>query len=113
MPTYLITEPAKLDLRMIWRTIAKDNRTAANDVLKHLEIYFETLARSPKIGRIREEFTEKLYVFSGRKSKWRSSYLIFYRIVNEGIQIIRIIEAHRDVPLSFLSSSLKYLFLHQ
>ena len=101
MSGYRITEPAKLDLRVIWREIAKDNRTAAHGVLKHLENHFEMLAKSPKIGRVREEFTEKLYVFSSKKSRWRSSYLIFYRIVDEGIEIIRVIEAHRDITPEF------------
>ena len=37
MSGYRTTEPAKLDLRVIWRKIAKDNRTAAHGVLSFLK----------------------------------------------------------------------------
>ena len=65
MSGYRITEPAKLDLRVIWREIAKDNRTAAHSVLKHLENHFETLAKSPKIVSERKQLEAFICRHSG------------------------------------------------
>lgn len=92
-----ITEPAKADLMGIWQEIARDNRQAADGVLQHIDKQFDILVRSPNIGRIRPEFTPLIPVFPCFKAGWRSRFMIFYRVNGNAVQIIRVIEAHREI----------------
>ena len=97
MAGYLITEPAQEDILGIWTEIAKNNEAAADGVVRDLVGHFETLANSPRIGRIREAFSPVLHVFPSFKAGWRSTYMIFYRITERGIEIIRVLEGHREI----------------
>lgn len=101
MAKYRVTAPAEEDLFGIWAEIAKDNIQAADGVWDHIYGQFGTLAHSPKIGRIREEFSASLHVFPCFKSAWRRSYMIFYRIQRQRIEIIRVIESHQDITPDF------------
>ncbi len=101
MAGYKVTGPAEEDLFGIWGEIAKDNIQAADGVLDHIYGQFETLAHSPKIGRIRGEFSASLHVFPCFKGAWRKSYMIFYRIQTQKIEIIRVIESHQDITPDF------------
>lgn len=86
---------AKRDLVDIWVFIAKDNPDAADRFLDHLAQKFGLLAESPEIGRRREELAPTLRSFPvGR-------YVIFYRAAEEGIEIVRVLSAYRDVDTLF------------
>ena len=97
MSVYKLTKLAERDVFEIWDYIAKDNIDAADLVLEYLHAQCRMLSKSPGMGRLREDFASKLYVLPVGKNSWRSRYLIFYRSTELGIDIIRILEGHRNI----------------
>lgn len=81
------------DLEVIWDYIANDNPEAAERCLRKIEAQFRNLARHPFAGRERKE------LFPGLRSFPAGNFIIFYLPLPEGqgIQIVRIIEGHRDI----------------
>ena len=89
------TAQAEEDLLEIWIYIAQDNPGAADRVLDDIEERFYALANNPLIGRSRPDIAPELRYFSVGK------YLILYRTVSDGIQIVRVIHGARDLPHLF------------
>lgn len=89
------TPVSRDDLEEIWEFIAQDNLDAAEALLKAIEEKCELLASSPSIGRRRDELAEDL------RSLPHDSYLIFYRMVADGVLIVRVLHAARDVASLF------------
>jgi toxin ParE1/3/4 len=83
------------DLIEIWLYIAQDNLAAADRVLDDIEHRFIMLADNPQMGRYRPDIAPELrYFISGK-------YLILYRIVKDGVQIVRVVHGARDLPNVF------------
>jgi toxin ParE1/3/4 len=90
-----LSRPAERDLLDIGRYIARDNPDAADRFLELITEKLEMLARSPEIGRHREEVAPRLRSFPvGR-------YVIFYRIAEQGIEVARVVSAYRDLGTLF------------
>ena len=64
-------------------------------MLDDIEEHFHMLADYPLMGRLRPDIAPELRYFVAGK------YLILYRTVPEGIQIVRIIHGARELPSSF------------
>ena len=93
MSRYVLSEPARRDLREIRDYIAQDSVSAARQVLRELRLAFAQLARNPDIGHRREDLTDQAVLF------WPvHSYLIIYRPHTSPLQIVRVLHAARDVP---------------
>jgi len=90
MGTARFTPLARKDLKEIKAYIAKDNPKAAAQYMGILKQKCDLLAQTPTIGVCREEYCN-LYKFPVEK------YLIFYRITETGIEVIRIIHGSRDI----------------
>lgn len=90
------TRRAVADLNEIYDFIAQDSPSTAISFIDLLEDECKVLAQSPKIGRLREELAQNLRSFSV------GNYVIFYRPVERGIEIIRILHSARDIPNIFL-----------
>ena len=73
MNRYRISDQAKADLSDIWFHISEDSRQAADRFISTLVDKFRTLARFPRMGRLREELTLRLRSFAV------GSYVIYYR----------------------------------
>lgn len=56
---------------------------------------FQLLVKSPEIGRSRSELAD------GLRSLPYDKYIIFYRIVSDGILVVRILHGSRDIPSIF------------
>lgn len=85
------TSQSEEDLIEIWLYIAQDSLVAADRVLDELEQRFTMLADNPKIGRYRPDIAPELrYFISGK-------YLILYKTVSDGVQIVRVIHGARDL----------------
>ena len=97
MPRVSRSPEADDDIIGIWLHIAADDPIAADEVLDYLDKQFELTARTPKMGRIREELWPEAYCFNVGRAAWRSQYPVFYRITDEGIEIARVLEGHRDI----------------
>jgi toxin ParE1/3/4 len=93
--SYRVSSRATADLDEIWLYIAQDNPDAADNFTRALFSRFSRLAAMPKMGRTREELSPGLRSFAvGR-------YIIFYRLHEEGVEIVRVLHGARDFPPLF------------
>ena len=83
------TAQAEEDLIAIWLYITKDNLTAADKMLAKFENVFEILIEQPEFGVARPDIAPELRYFPV------GNYLIFYRIMTDGIQIVRVVHGSR------------------
>ena len=86
---------AEQDLIDIWDFIAQDDIDAADRVRDDIEQKCETLAQTPGMGRARDELVPSLRSFPVGK------YVIFYRPIEDGIEIARILHGARDLKSIF------------
>jgi plasmid stabilization system protein ParE len=89
----LISPEALQDLQSIQEFIALDNPHAAEKIIDQLFAAFENLAKFPHIGHRRPDLTNRNVQF------WATcAYLVVYRIVPDGLQIVAILHGAQDVP---------------
>lgn len=86
------TARAILDLDEIWFYIATDNIAAADGVIDAIGETSSHLARQPMMGRARPEL-----LFDDLRSFPVGRYVLFYRPVADGIEIVRVIHTARDI----------------
>jgi toxin ParE1/3/4 len=89
------TTPAYRDLEAIHDYIAADSAAAAARWIDRLERECQNLADMPGMGRRREELAPGLRGFPV------GTYVIFYREVEDGIQILRVVHGARDIESLF------------
>lgn len=87
-----ISQPARDDLVDIWEFIAEHDELAADRYLDHLRLRARELIRYPLLGRVRRELRPEI------RSLLFRNHLIFYRVKNDSIQILRILHGSRDLP---------------
>jgi len=85
------TARAEQDLEEIWFYIAVDNVGAADALLDEFDNSCRLLATQPKMGRAREELASGLRSFPVRR------YVVFYRPLVDGIEVVRVLHGARDV----------------
>lgn len=91
MTRYLFSPLARQDLQNIHDYIAERDFDAALDFATRLDLACERLAKMPELGRKRDELLPRLRSFPvGR-------HIIFYRIMNDGVEIARILYGAQDV----------------
>jgi toxin ParE1/3/4 len=86
-----IRPEADSDLDSIWSFIAADNQKAADAMIDRITDTFDLLLAMPLAGRARPEFGENL------RSIVVGNYVVFYRALSGGIEILRVINARRDI----------------
>lgn len=79
------------DLAEIWEYIGANNPDAADRWLDTIDDKVKLIAESPYIGRERDELVPVLRSFPVGK------YLLFYRPIAGGIELIRVLHGSRDV----------------
>jgi toxin ParE1/3/4 len=95
MKQFRVSPAARTDLDDIWFYIAQDNVEAADKLIDAIVARFPKLAAMPQLGRRREELSPRLRSFPvGR-------YVIFYRPLENGIEIARVLHGARDLPPLF------------
>ena len=95
MIRYRLSRQSRSDLDDIWLYIASDNLAAADRFIDELMGKFRKLATEPGIGRTREELAEALRSFPV------GNYVIFYRAMQDGIEVVRVLSGSRDIPRVF------------
>ena len=95
MPLVLRTSQAHLDLIEAALHIAEENLTAADRWLDIIDEKCQSLARMPELGRKRPDLAPEL------RSLPVGNYVIFYRPIPDGIQVIRVLHGTRDIPALF------------
>jgi antitoxin ParD1/3/4/toxin ParE1/3/4 len=92
MARYVLTDPAKQDVRDIVGYIRQRNPDAATRVRTQLREAMRRLADFPYMGHLRQDLTDEPLRF------WAVySYLIVYRPDRKPLQIIRVVHGARDV----------------
>ena len=91
------TPRAEEDIIEIWFYIAieKGNRNNADRFLKRMELTFYQLAKNSNIGTRKNYYANGLFQFPFGK------YLIFYFIIDNGIELVRVLHGARDIPEQF------------
>ncbi|MGH9831991.1 MAG: type II toxin-antitoxin system RelE/ParE family toxin [Blastocatellia bacterium] len=83
------------DLLEIWQYTADDNEAAADKLLDEIDRASKMLARNPQAGRDRPELAPRLRSFPvGR-------YILFYRPIDDGVEIVRVLHGSRDIDSIF------------
>lgn len=86
---------AEEDLHTIWRTVAGGSPAAADRLLDDLEETLRLLADYPALGPARDVLAPGVRVFPV------DNYLIFYRTPPNGIEVVRVLHAARDLDALF------------
>ena len=91
---YRLTPTADQDLAQIWRhTNEIWGRSQADKYLQLLEKGFVMLLHHPKLGRTRDEIRR------GYRSLPIENHVIFYRIGDNDIEIVRILHQRMEINL--------------
>jgi toxin ParE1/3/4 len=85
------TRQAREDLLRIWEWIAPENPITADRVYDKIEARCSTLRDHPRLGRPRPEIGE------GARSLVIERWLALYRLVEGGVQVVRIVDGARDL----------------
>lgn len=95
MSAYRLSPPAEEDLVDIWLFISKDSVEAADKLAGEFEKVFEILAQYPEAGRERSEIAPRLRSFPVKR------YILFYRPMPDGVEIVRVVHGSREVESIF------------
>lgn len=95
MNQYRVSDAASADLEEIWLYIAQDDPDAADRFIRTIVSRFPTLASMPRMGRHREELAAELRSFPV------DNFVIFYRPMDGGIEVVRVLHGARDLPPLF------------
>ena len=95
MSDLVFSPQAEQDLAEIWDFIAQDDIDAADRVCADIEQKCQAIAQAPGMGRVRDELAPSLRSFPAGK------YVIFYRLIENGIEIARILHGARDLKSAF------------
>ncbi len=94
-----VSDDAENDLLEIWIYISRDSYATADKYIDKIKAKYEILRKYPSIGRIRSEYSPSLRSFPVNR------YIIFYRILEDGIEIVRVLHCARDLNSIFLDHS--------
>jgi toxin ParE1/3/4 len=95
MSRYFLSTQAKYDLREIKNYIARDNLAAARRFVESFRDQCNLIAKSPRMGRSYEELASGLRGFA------IGNYIIFYRPIENGIAVERLLSGYRDLEAIF------------
>ena len=95
MPVIRRTAQAEEDLIDLWLYIAQDNPGAADRLLDEIEEKFSFLADHPQLGPVRPDIAEGCRYFPV------GSYLILYRLIPDGIEVVRVVQGSRRLENLF------------
>ncbi len=94
---YILSEIADKDLEDIFDyTLEEFGLDQAERYLLELEKSFQNLLLNSQLGKKRDEIKKGLY------SLPKDNHIIFYRILQNHIKIIRVLHGSRDIPKYFL-----------
>ncbi|MDZ8107589.1 MAG: type II toxin-antitoxin system RelE/ParE family toxin [Nostoc sp. DedQUE12a] len=100
MSRYVLTIPAKQDLKKINRYIIRYNPDAARRFNEKIKQQCKLLADFPNMGRSCENLG------SGLRSFPVEDYLIFYRPIDGGVEVTRILSGYQDLETIFSSDDI-------
>jgi len=97
MSHFTLARGVRADLRDIWHYIAVENHSpdAADRLVDRITDVFALLAREPLLGEARDDLAPGISGFVV------GSYLVIYRAVTNGVRVIQVAHAARDITAVF------------
>lgn len=95
MARALHTRQAQEDLLFIWSYIAADSPAAADRLVDAIDRKCAVLAENPKLGPARPDIAPEL------RYSPVGSYLILYREIPEGVEVVRVLHGARNLRAIF------------
>ncbi len=95
MSRYILTIPAKEDIKDIIAYIARYNSGSARKFKDKIKQQCKLLASFPIMGQSCDNFEVGLRSFP------LDNYLIFYRSISNGVEIVRVLSGYRDLETLF------------
>jgi toxin ParE1/3/4 len=95
MPQVIRAPLAEADLDWTWLHIARDNPPAADRLIDRITNVCGMLAANPELGERRPELAR------GLRSFVVGNYVIYYRPMQDGIEVARVLHGARDVGSIF------------
>ena len=93
------TAPASRDIEAIIDYVAdRSSCDAAENLLNRINNRCKRLASFPSMGRKRDELAPNVRSFP------IDDYLIFYRAIEEGVEVLRVVSGYRDLRVLFSQS---------
>ena len=89
------TPAAEVDLCDVWLHIADDSPTIADQFLDLLNAKCNLLATHPELGESHPEFGVRIRFLPV------ASYVIVYRPIEDGIELVRVLQGARDFESLF------------
>ncbi|MEM6432367.1 MAG: type II toxin-antitoxin system RelE/ParE family toxin [Cyanobacteria bacterium P01_D01_bin.115] len=91
-----ITPRASQDIEAIADYLAtKSNLASAESFLSGLDATLKRIAQFPQIGRKRDE------LYPGLRSLPYKQYLIFYRLLDDAIEVFRVVSGYQNLTALF------------
>ncbi|MFT3881256.1 MAG: type II toxin-antitoxin system RelE/ParE family toxin [Gemmatales bacterium] len=97
IPNILRAEQAEDDLLGIFVYIGKDNLRVANRFMDAAEAAVQRLAQLPGLGRVWSSTSPKLKGIRCWPVPRFSKYVIFYRPLGDGIELLRVLHSKRNI----------------
>jgi toxin ParE1/3/4 len=90
---YRLSRDAEMDLDEIWMHVAENSGAIEIDqrLIESITTRFDILSAYPELGRARDELREEL------RSHPVENYIIFYRIADDDVLILRVLYGRRDL----------------
>lgn len=91
MSRVVYSDIAKVDLREIWDHVSDDSQFQADRLIERFRSKLEHLAKWNTLGRPRPEMARNCRSYPFGK------YCFFFRPIDNGIEVIRVIHSARDL----------------
>jgi toxin ParE1/3/4 len=101
MPKFILAPCVEGELWAIWKFIAQDNPDAARRVIEAAHETFKNLAAAPGLGRPHKFRNLQLKAIRSWRVAGFDNYLIFYRPIPEGVQVLHVYHGARDIEALF------------
>lgn len=98
MPRLILTDQALEDLASVWSYIARDDPDAATRLIERIESATHRLEKYPWLGEVDPrvgEYRRRLIV---------GNYLVYYRVENESVIVLRVYHSARRIEDLFRDS---------
>jgi toxin ParE1/3/4 len=93
---YRITRRASRDIEAIADYLAAQSDLSRGErFLNGINSMFQRIAQFPQIGRKRDE------LYPDSRSLAYEQYLIFYRLLNDDIEVLRVVSGYQDLTALF------------
>ena len=91
----VVSRDAETDLILIWVYYAEKSEQAAKRIREEIIHQYNLLVEYPFLGRSREELQV------GLRSMPVANHVVFYRVTDSAIEIVRVLHGAQDVDATF------------